>query len=91
MKGLSKSIMARSRLHNKFINNKTEENRTLFCEAEELLCLLVFQERLGKLITLIQMRKKLHIISEFWKKVRPLSSDKQTRKEKMNLSEMEKS
>ena len=52
-KGLSKSIMARSRLHNKFINNKTEENRTRFCETEELLRFLVFQERLGKFITLI--------------------------------------
>ena len=36
-KDLSKAIMTRSRLRNKFLNKKTEENRTL-CETKELLC-----------------------------------------------------
>ena len=39
-KNLSKAIIERSRLRDKFLKNKVKENRVLYAKKKRLLCLL---------------------------------------------------
>ena len=85
MKNLSEEIITRFRLCNKFLNNKTEENRTLYVKQRNYCALLLrktkkmYYDNLGE--------KSITHNRRFWKTVEPLLSDKLTVKEKINLSE----
>ena len=84
-KELSKEIMLRSRLRNKFLAGKTDENRFLYTQQR------------NKCVALLRKTKKTYYENldeknvtdnkRFWKTVKPYLSDKSVKCGKINLNE----
>ena len=84
-KELSKEIMLRSRLRNKFLTGKTDENRFLYTQQR------------NKCVALLRKTKKTYYENldeknvtdnkRFWKTVKPYLSDKSVKCGKINLNE----
>ena len=84
-KELSKEIMLRSRLRNKFLIDKTDENRFLYTQQR------------NKCVALLKKTKKTYYENldeknvtdnkKFWKTVKPYLSDKSVKCDKINLNE----
>ena len=86
-KNISKAIMTRSRLRNKFLRNRTPENRIAYNQQQNFCVSLIretkreyFNSLNGKLVT----DNKL-----FWNTIKPFFSDKGTTREKYTLIEEE--
>ena len=84
-KELSKEIMLRSRLRNKFLIDKTDENHFLYTQQR------------NKCVALLRKTKKTYYANldeknvtdnkKFWKTVKPYLSDKSVKCDKVNLNE----
>ena len=79
-KDLSKNIMKRSRLCNKYLNNNNEENRKLYAQQRNY-C-----------VSLLRKTKKVYYenLDErkvFWKTVKPSLYEKSNARERISLSE----
>ena len=88
-KEVRKAIMMRSKLRNKFLQDKNEKSRNDYRKQRNLRVALVRrvkQQYFSSLdLNLIADNKK------FWKTVKPLFSDKISHKDIISLTEMEKS
>ena len=69
----------------KFLNNQTEENRTVYVKQRNYCVLLLRKTK--KMYYYNLDEKSITHNRRFWKTVEPLLSDKLTVKEKINLSE----
>ena len=80
-KELSKEIMKRSRRRNNFLRKTTDETRQLYVKQR------------NKCVFLLKKAKKEYYQNldnkKFWKKVKPLLSDKPVSREKVKLIENE--
>ena len=84
-KELSKEIMTRSKLRNKYLKERTEENRLLFTQQR------------NKCVSLLRKNKKTYYDNldvknvtdnkMFWKTVKPYLSDKSIKSDKIHLNE----
>ena len=84
---LSKAVMTRSRLHNKYINMPTEANERNYKKYRNY-CVNLFKREKRKYFDDIDI-KKLTDNKKFWKTVNPLFSDRQTQDRKIVLVEGE--
>ena len=84
-KDLSKNIMKRSRLRNKYVNNNNEENRKLYAQQRNYCISLlrktkkVYYENLDEI--------KVSDNKLFWKAVKPSLSEKFNARERISLIE----
>ena len=84
-KDLSKNIMKRSRLRNKYVNNNNEENRKLYAQQRNYCISLlrktkkVYYENLDEI--------KVSDNKLFWKTVKPSLSEKFNARERISLIE----
>ena len=82
-KDLSKNIMKRSQLCNKYLNNDNEENRKLYAQQRNY-CVVkknqnIYNENLDE--------RKVSDNKLFWKTVKPSLSEKFNAREKISLTE----
>ena len=75
-KTLKKSIMHRSKLKNKFNNKPTEENNTLYKQRN--FCVNLLRKETKKYYSNLNV-KIFDDKKAFWKGIKPLFSDKQTK------------
>ena len=85
---LSKAVMTRSRLHNKYINMPSEANERNYKKYRNY-CVNQFKRENRKYFNDIAI-KKLTDNKTFWKTVKPLFSDRHTQDRKIVLVEGEK-
>ena len=84
-KELSKEIMARSRLNNNYLINKTDENRFLYTQRRNKFVALLrnnkknYYENLGQ--------KYVTDLKNFWTTVKPYLCDKSVKNDKIHLNE----
>ena len=84
-KNLSKEIMTRSRLRNKYLKHKTEENRLLYTQQRNKCVSLLRKTKMNYYGNLNE--KDITDNKKFWKTVKPFLSDKSINSDKINLSE----
>ena len=85
IKDLSKEIMIRSRLRNKYLNDKSEENRLLYTQQRNKCVSLLRKTKTNYYGNLNE--KDITDYKKFWKTVKPLLSDKSKSSDKIHLSE----
>ena len=83
-KELSKVIMARTKLRNIFLQNRSEENSIRYTEQINL-CISLLRKKNGYYENLNE--KSVVDNNLFWKAVKPLVSDKVAGKDEIHLSE----
>ena len=88
-KDLSKAITTISKLRNKYLNNKTEENRTFYVKQWNY-CFLLLRKTKKMYYSNLE-EKNVKDNKRFWKIVKPLLSDKLTQGKKKTYQKMEKS
>ena len=84
-KDLSKNIMKRSQLRNKYLKNNNEENRRLYAKQRDYCLSLLRKTRKAYYENLDERKcsdKKL-----FWKTVKPSLSEKFNARERIRMSE----
>ena len=84
-KNLSKKIMTRSRLRNKYLKNKTEENRLLYTQQRNKSVSLLRKTKMNYYGNLNEKDITDHKI--FWKTVKSFLSDKSINSDKIHLNE----
>ena len=84
-KNLSKEIITRSRLRNKYLKHKTEENRLLYTQQRNKCVSLLRKTKRNYYGDLDE--KDITDSKNFWKTVKPLLSDKSINGDKMHLNE----
>ena len=84
-KELSKEIMLRSRLRNKFLLDKTDENRFLYTQQRNKCVALLRKTKTTYYENLDE--KNVTDNKKFWKTVKPYLSDKSVKCDKINLNE----
>ena len=84
-KDLSNKIMIRSRLKNKYLNDKSEENRLLYTQQRNKCVSLLRKTKTNYCGNLNE--KDITDNKTFWKTVKPLLSDKSKSSNKIHLSE----
>ena len=82
-KDLSKAIMKRSRLCNKFLKNRTEENKILYTKQRNYCVALL--KKLKKIYFENLNEKDILDNKLFWKTIKPLLSDKVMARDRINL------
>ena len=80
-----KAIMTRSRLRNRFLKNRSEENRKLFGKQRNKCVSLLRKSKKGYFATLNE--KNITDSKSFWKAVKPFLSKKIHLSEIINLTE----
>ena len=86
-KTLSKAIMDRSRLRNKFLKNQTDENKRNYTKQRNY-CVSLLRKSKHDYFSNLDV-KKITDNKSFWKAVKPLLSDKIVSTEKIALTENE--
>ena len=84
-KDLSKEIIKRSRLCNRFLKDKGLENRMLYTQQRNYCVFLLRKTKIRYYANLNE--KKILDNKQFWKVVKPLFSDKSITGDKINLTE----
>ena len=84
-KNLSKEIMTRSRLRNKYLKHKTEENRLLYTQQRNKCFSLLRETKMNYYGNLDE--KVVRDNRKFGKTVKPFLSDKLTNSDKLHLNE----
>ena len=84
-KNLSKEIMTRSRLRNKYLKHKTEENRLLYTQQRNKCVSLLRKTKMNYYGNLNE--KDITGNKNFWKTVKPFLSDKSINSDKIHLNE----
>ena len=84
-KQLSKEITKRSRLHNNFLRNRTEENKILY-NRQRNYCVSLFRKSKRGYYENLNI-KNITDNKLFWKSVKPLLSDKSRIRDRINTSE----
>ena len=84
-KNVSKVIMTRSKLGNKILTNRAEENMSLYFKQRNY-C-VSFLRKAKKVYHSNLDEKNVTDNRSFWKTIKPLLFDKLTNKKKTNLSE----
>ena len=84
-KSLSKEIMARSRLRNKYLKHKTEKNCLLYTQQSIKCVSLLRKTKINYYENLDE--KQIKDNKKFWKTVKPLLSDKSINSDKIHLNE----
>ena len=84
-KNLSKEIMTRSRLRNKYLKHKTEENRLLYTQQRNKCVSLLRKTKMNYYGNLNE--KDITDNKKFWKTVKPFLSDKSINSDKIYLNE----
>ena len=84
-KNLSKEIMTRSRLRNKYLKHKTEENRLLYTQQRNKCVSLLRKTKMNYYGNLNE--KDITDNKKFWKTVKPFLSDKSINSDKIHLNE----
>ena len=84
-KDLSKNIMKRSRLRNKYLNNNNEENRKLYAQQRNYCVSLLRKTKKGYYDNLDE--RKVSDNKRFWKTVKPSLSEKLNARERIRLIE----
>ena len=84
-KDLSKEIMKRSRLRNRFLKDKNLENRMLYTQQRNYCVSLLRKTKIRYYANLNE--KKILDNKQFWKVVKPLFSDKSIKGDEINLTE----
>ena len=84
-KNLSKEIMTRSRLRNKYLKHKTEENRLLYTQQRNKCVSLLRKTKMNYYGNLNE--KDITENKKFWKTVKPFLSDKSINSDKIHLNE----
>ena len=84
-KNLSKAIVTRSRLRNKYLKHKTEENRLPYTQQRNKCVSLLRKTKINYYENLDE--KDITDNKKFWKAVKPLLSDKSINGDKIHLSE----
>ena len=87
-KTLQKAVMNRSRLRNRFLKNKTDENKIAYTKQRNF-CVSLFRKEKKKYYYNLNP-KKIADNKKFWKTVKPFLSEKGCIKEKITLIENEK-
>ena len=83
-KNLSKEIMIRPRLRNKYLKHKTEENRVLYTQQRNKCVSLLRKTKINYYGNLDE--KDITDNKKFWKTVKPLLSDKSINSDKIHLN-----
>ena len=81
----SKEIMTRSRLRNKYLKHKTEENRLLYTQQRNKCVSLLRKTKMNYYGNLNE--KDITDNKKFWKTVKPFLSDKSINSDKIHLNE----
>ena len=84
-KTLSKEIMTRSRLGNKYLNHKTSENCLLYTQQRNKCVSLLRKTKMNYYGNLNE--KDIRDNKKFWKTVKPFLSDKSINSDKIDLNE----
>ena len=84
-KSLSKEIMKRTGLKNKFLKNRNDYNKREFSKTKELLC--VSSQKIQKLYYSNLDEKKFTDNKTFWKTIKPFFSNKIVSRQKVTLIE----
>ena len=84
-KNLSKEIMTRSRLRNKYLKHKTEENRLLYTQQRNKCVSLLRKTKMNYYGNLNE--KDITDNKKFWKTVKPFLFDKSINSDKIHLNE----
>ena len=84
-KNLSKELMTRSRLRNKYLKHKTEENRLLYTQQRNKCVCLLRKTKINYYENLDE--KDITDNKIFWETVKPLLSDKSINSDKIHLNE----
>ena len=84
-KNLSKEIMTRSRLRNKYLKHKMEENRLLYIQQRNK-CVSLFRKTKTNCYGNLN-QKDLTDNKKFWETVEPSLSDKSMNSDKINFNE----
>ena len=84
-KNLSKEIMTKSRLRNKYLKHKTEENRLLYTQQRNKCVFLLRKTKMNYYGNLNE--KDITDNKKFWKTVKPFLSDKSINSDKIHLNE----
>ena len=84
-KDLSKEMMTRSRLRNKYLKDKTEENRLLYTQQRNKCVSLLRKTKINYYGNLNV--KDVTDNKKFWKTVKPFLSDKSKTSDKIHLNE----
>ena len=85
IKSLSKEIMTKSRLRNKYLKHKTEENRLLYTQQRNKCVFLLRKTKMNYYGNLNE--KDITDNKKFWKTVKPFLSDKSINSDKIHLNE----
>ena len=83
---ISKAIMTRTRLRNRFLRNRSNRNRDLFRKQRSLCASLLRKSKKDYFSKLNE--KQITDNKRFWKTVKPLLSNKFQSSEKINLTEV---
>ena len=84
-KELSKEIMARSRLRNKYLTDKTVENRLLYTQQRNKCVALLRNTKKNYYENLDE--KEVTDNKKFWRTIQPYLSDKSVKSDKIHLNE----
>ena len=84
-KRLSKEIMTKSRLRNKYLKHKTEESRLLYTQQRNKCVSLLRKTKMNYYGNLNE--KDITDNKKFWKTVKPFLSDKSINSDKIHLNE----
>ena len=84
-KSISRETMTRSRLRNKCLKHKTEENRLLYTQQRNKCVSLLRKTKINYYGNL--NKKDMTDNKKFWKTVKPFLSDKSINSDKIHLNE----
>ena len=84
-KELSKEIMTRSRLRNKYLKNRNEENRAIYVKQRNY-CVSLFRKSKKKYYENLDERNLMDN-KPFWKTIKPSFSDKIVTRDRIYLTE----
>ena len=84
-KNISKELMTRSRLRNRYLKHKTEENCLLYTQQRNKCASLLRKTKINYYGNLDE--KVITDNKKFWKTVKPLLSDKSTNSDKIHPNE----
>ena len=84
-KELSKEIMARSRLHNKYLKNRSEENKAIYAQQRNY-CASLLRKSKKKYYENLDERNLMDN-KLFWKIIKPSFSDKIVTRDRIHLTE----
>ena len=83
---MNKHIMKRSRLHNKFLNTKSDTDRKAY-DTQQNLCVSQIRQAKKKFFTNLNNTNVATKNKTFWKTLKPFLTDKVKTKSKITLIE----